>query len=131
MNADATYLVVTTSHDDEEAARLLARSVVQARLAACAQVSGPVYSAYWWEGELAEEDEWTLSFKTTAERVDELADHLIGNHPYDSPEVIATPIVAGSAEYLEWISEETSADDLDDDDTVDDDIDDEVDEPVP
>lgn len=118
---DDTYLVVTTSHDDEDAARLLARNAVQARLAACAQVSGPVRSAYWWDGELAEEDEWSVSFKTTAERVDELADFVIANHPYDSPELIATPIVAGSADYLEWISEETSDDEDDDDEDEDDD----------
>lgn len=99
--------VVTTTDTREEADRL-ARSAVEHRLAACAQVVGPVASTYWWEGAVQSAAEWQCVLKTTAARFDELRRHLEREHSYDTPEVVATPIVGGSAAYLEWIERETA-----------------------
>ncbi|HEY6739097.1 MAG TPA: divalent cation tolerance protein CutA, partial [Actinopolymorphaceae bacterium] len=71
----------------------------------------------------AEERECIITFKTTAERVDELAEHVTANHPYDTPELVATPIVAGASDYLSWLREETLDDD-DEEDDLDDDLED-------
>jgi len=98
--------VVTTTDSREEADRL-ARSAVEQRLAACAQVAGPVTSTYWWEGSLQTATEWRCAFKTTAARFDELRQHLEREHSYDTPEIVATPIVDGGAAYLDWVRRET------------------------
>ncbi|HEY8045135.1 MAG TPA: divalent-cation tolerance protein CutA [Streptosporangiaceae bacterium] len=101
------YLQVQTTTDSRAEAVELGRDAVQARLAACAQVSGPVLSSYWWEGDLERAEEWTLLLKLPAARYQELADFLSQRHSYDEPEIVATPIVAGSAAYLSWMEEVT------------------------
>ena len=82
-------------------------SVVEARLAACAQVAGPVASMYWWDGGLERAEEWLVLLKLPVDRYDELAAFLTERHSYDEPEIIALPIVTGSAAYLTWMREET------------------------
>jgi periplasmic divalent cation tolerance protein len=103
----ASYLQVQTTTDSRAEAIELGRAAVQARLAACAQVAGPVVSSYWWEGDLERAEEWLLLLKLPAARYQELADFLSQRHSYDEPEIVATPIVAGSAPYLSWMEEET------------------------
>jgi len=98
--------VVTTTDSRDEAERL-ARSAVERRLAACAQVAGPVTSTYWWEGAVQTATEWQCVLKTTAARFDELRAHVEREHSYDVPEIVATPIVAGGAAYLDWVRRET------------------------
>ncbi|GAB2589270.1 divalent-cation tolerance protein CutA [Streptomyces capparidis] len=101
------HLTVLTTTDSEEAAAGLARSAVEARVAACAQVEGPVSSVYRWEGEVESAREWRVVFKTPADRYDALEAHIRRAHGYDTPEIVALPVVRGSAAYLAWLSEET------------------------
>lgn len=98
--------VETTTAGSDDAARL-ARSVVTARLVACAQVVGPIASTYRWEGEVVTEQEWLVVMKTAADRLDALVAHLRAEHPYDVPEVVAVPVVGGSGPYLDWLTEQT------------------------
>jgi periplasmic divalent cation tolerance protein len=100
------WQVLTTTDSAEEADRL-GRSAVQARLAACAQRVGPITSTYRWQGAVQTEQEWQLLLKTPADRYDALAAHLREQHSYEVPEIIATPILAGSPEYLDWVREQT------------------------
>lgn len=104
---EALFLQVQTTTDSRAEAMELAQGAVEARLAACAQVAGPVASAFWWEGEVERAEEWTVLLKLPADRFDELADFLVERHSYDEPEIIALPIVAGTANYLDWIAQET------------------------
>jgi len=101
------FLVVQTTTDSRAEAVELARTAVEARLAACAQVSGPVASTFWWEGAVERAEEWILAFKLPAGGYQALADFLTRSHSYDEPEIVATPIVAGSDGFLSWIEEET------------------------
>ncbi|MGC9669807.1 divalent-cation tolerance protein CutA [Planosporangium sp. 12N6] len=101
------YCQVSTTIDSAEGAAELARSAVEARVAACGQVVGPISSVYRWEGKVETAQEWLVLFKTTAERVDALVAHVQGCHPYDVPEIISTPVTAGNPAYLDWIGEET------------------------
>lgn len=101
------YVLVITTVDSEEAAERLARSAVEAELAASGQVSGGVSTTYRHKGEVLQGQEWQVAFRTARDRYPELEAHLVKEHPYDSPEVIAVPIVAGLPGYLEWISRAT------------------------
>jgi periplasmic divalent cation tolerance protein len=105
---EVRFLHVQTTTDSRAEAIELATEAVQARLAACAQVAGPVASTFWWEDGIERAEEWIIMLKLPAERFDELAEFLIERHSYDEPEIIAMPIVAGSAGYLDWIAQETA-----------------------
>lgn len=102
-------LTVLTTTDSAEKAEALARGAVEARLAACAQISAPVTSVYHWQNAIETAEEWQVLFKTSQARYAELEAHLVAAHDYDTPEIIATPVVRGSAAYLAWIDAETAA----------------------
>jgi periplasmic divalent cation tolerance protein len=104
---EAQYLQVQTTTDSRAEAMELCRAAVEARLAACAQVAGPVASMYWWEEGLERAEEWLVLFKLPADRFDELSAFLSERHSYDEPEIVALPIVTGSPAYLAWMREET------------------------
>src|SRR5580658_9983116 len=106
-DTDARYLQVQTTTDSRAEAIELAHDAVAARLAACAQVAGPIASTYWWEDGLERAEEWLLMMKLPASGFDDLAEFLAERHSYDDPEIIATAIVAGSQSYLDWLAEET------------------------
>jgi periplasmic divalent cation tolerance protein len=99
-------MVITTT-DSEDAADELARGIVEATVGACAQVVGPIKSAYRWEGKVSVDQEWQIWIKTTTARLDDLTTFIKANHSYDLPEIVATPIIGGSAEYLSWVTGET------------------------
>jgi periplasmic divalent cation tolerance protein len=67
-----------------------------------------VTSVYWWEGAVRSGQEWRVVYKTTVERYGELEAYVKGAHDYETPEIIATPVTRGSAEYLAWVSGETA-----------------------
>src|ERR1700722_315238 len=97
---EVQYLQVQTTTDSRAEAMELSRAAVESRLAACAQVAGPVASVYWWDGELERAEEWLVLLKLPADRYDELAAFITERHSYDEPEIIALPIVAGLAAAL-------------------------------
>lgn len=101
------HLLVTTTAPDRETAARLAGSAVKAKLAATAQVHGPVASFFWHLGEQGEGEEWIATFKTTSERYAELEAHLVRAHTWDNPEVTAVKLDRGTAGYLRWM--ETAA----------------------
>ncbi|MDH6110691.1 periplasmic divalent cation tolerance protein [Kitasatospora sp. MAP12-15] len=97
------FVQVYTATEHREAAESLARSVVSGRLAAGAQIVGPVISTFWHLGEFGTGEEWQLIFKTSLDRYPELEAHLLEHHPWDNPEIVAVPIVAGSPACLRWL----------------------------
>ncbi|MCQ4201094.1 MULTISPECIES: divalent-cation tolerance protein CutA [Streptomyces] len=98
------FVQVSTATPHREQAVALAQGAVRARLAAGAQITGPVVSVFWHLGEFGEGEEWRLQLTTTRDRYAELEKHLLGNHPWDNPEVIAVPI-EGAARCLQWIKD--------------------------
>ncbi|MFD5429800.1 divalent-cation tolerance protein CutA [Streptomyces sp. NPDC127084] len=101
------FVQVSTATPTREQAIALAQSVVKERLAAGAQIIGPVTSVFWHLGEFGTGEEWQLLLKTRAERYRDLEAHLVKHHPWDNPEVAAVPIVAGTEACLGWVSENT------------------------
>lgn len=95
-------VVVTTSYTSEADASANAASVVKARLAACVQIH-QVTSFYRWKGEeVANAPEWLLTAKSTSAAAAELLEFLRVNHPYELPEILVTPVIGGSEDYLNW-----------------------------
>jgi periplasmic divalent cation tolerance protein len=99
---------VLTTVGSEEEAGLIAGVLVERKLAACVQVVGPITSRYRWRGAVEEEREWQCLAKTTRAAYEAVEAAIREIHSYDEPEIIATPIVAGSAGYLAWIGDEVS-----------------------
>ncbi|WP_327704559.1 divalent-cation tolerance protein CutA [Streptomyces decoyicus] len=102
------FLQVSTATENREAAVELAQLVVSARLAAGAQIVGPVVSVFWHQGEFGQE--WQLLLKVRADRYDEVEKHLLEHHPWRNPEVSAVRIVEGAEAYLHWLETTTAPD---------------------
>jgi periplasmic divalent cation tolerance protein len=104
--ADVVVVLVTVADEQEGAA--LATALVEAKLAACGNVVGPIRSIYRWEDAVQDASEYLLLLK--ARRADLAAlERRVGElHSYDVPEVLALPVIGGSAAYLAWVGEVTS-----------------------
>jgi periplasmic divalent cation tolerance protein len=100
---------VTTTTESKEDADRIATTLVDRRLAACAQVSGPIESVYWWKEEVDRSQEWVCSVKTRHELYALVEDSIHQLHPYEVPEIIAVPVVAGSRAYLQWVEDQVKA----------------------
>jgi periplasmic divalent cation tolerance protein len=99
-------LTVLTTVESAAKAEVLARGAVEQRVAACAQINGPVTSVYRWEDAVQTDPEWQVLFKTAAARYGALEAYIRAAHDYDVPEIIATRVVRGGADYLRWVVEE-------------------------
>ena len=102
---EALVVLITSASRDE--ADTIARTLVQDRLAACVNIVPQIRSLFWWENKLSEEEEVLLIVKTRRSRFRELVLRVKALHSYRVPEIIALPIVEGSASYLQWIDEST------------------------
>lgn len=101
---------VTTTLPDEAAAQQVGARLVEERLAACAQVLGPVSSTYRWKGKIELAAEWYCNLKTTKTRLAALKKRIRELHPYEVPEIVAILIQDGDADYLRWIDAEVGTD---------------------
>ena len=99
--------VYATFGSDEEARRV-ARLCVEERLAACANVLGPVHSIYRWRGKIEEGAEVAVLFKTRAERTQALIARIAELHSYDVPAAVIWPIADALDGYSEWVKDETA-----------------------
>ncbi len=102
----AKYIQVSTTTDKREDAQRIANTLVKNRLAGCVQMVGPVVSTYWWQGNMETTEEWLCLIKTRQYLYSQLEIALKQIHPYETPEIVAVPITAGSKEYLDWLANE-------------------------
>ena len=103
MARGALVVLITTPRDK---AREIARRLVEERLAACVNVVDEVHRIYWWQGKVEEDKESLLIVKTRVDAVQALIEAVRRIHPYQVPEVIALPIIAGLEDYLKWLEDE-------------------------
>lgn len=99
--------VITTTETEEDAAKI-ARALVDARLAACVQVRGPITSTYRWQGAVETAREWQCVAKSLRALYGRIEETIRRLHPYEEPEILAVPVVAGSPGYLKWLAEQVS-----------------------
>ncbi len=100
-------LIVLTNCPDAEVADRLARTLVEQKLAACVNRLPAVDSVYRWQGAIERAVEVPLLIKSTRERLPEIQEAIRALHPYEVPEIVAIPVVAGLPAYLRWVVDET------------------------
>jgi len=100
--------VVLVTVPDEAVAERLAEALLGEQLAACVNLLPGLRSIYRWQGKIERSSEVQLIVKTRESRVDALIERIGVLHPYDTPEILVLPVVAGGARYLAWIRAETS-----------------------
>jgi len=108
VNAQDSEVVVLVTTASYEEAEKIGRIIVESRLAACANVLNGMRSIFRWDNKINVENECLMIIKTTLQRYSELEAVIRQHHSYSVPEIIALPVVAGSAPYLNWIRSETS-----------------------
>jgi periplasmic divalent cation tolerance protein len=103
--SQAQACIVMTTVSNKEQAEKLARTVLEARLAACVQIQD-ITSYYWWDGKINCDGEQLLYLKTTSDKYQALEKLVITNHSYDTPEILQLPVEAAFEKYLQWIQKE-------------------------
>lgn len=103
------YIQVFTTLERKEDAKKITRHLVEKRLAACAQVLGPISSTYWWEDAIQDEEEWLCVMKSTRDLYGRIEEEIKGIHPYEEPEILAVSIVEGSKGYLKWLCDQVES----------------------
>lgn len=96
------YVQVLTAVGTKEEAQQIARALVEHSLAACVQIIGPINS-YRWQGAVEESEEWLCLIKSTRARYAQIEATIQARHSYETPEILAVPVVDGSADYLRWL----------------------------
>ena len=100
---DKVVILVTAASKKE--CRKIARHLVESKLAACVNISQPIESVYRWQGKISTDREYQLFIKSTRELFPEIKSAISMLHSYHTPEIICLPIIDGSRNYLQWISD--------------------------
>ena len=100
------YIQVQITFPTAELARMAAEKLVREKLVSCAQVCGTIQSTYTWNGTCETSLETLLLAKTTLSLFERLESAVRANHPYECPQIMALPIVAANADYLDWLNEQ-------------------------
>jgi periplasmic divalent cation tolerance protein len=103
------FIQVLTATDKREDAERIARSLVEMRLAGCVQIVGPVTSMYRWKGKIETAGEWLCLVKSRGECYGAIEQAIRSLHPYETPEILALPVLGGSRDYLAWLGSEVTA----------------------
>ena len=109
MDANEAIVVFITTANSEEASRL-ADMLVELRLAGCVQILPEMESVYRWQGKIERQKEVLLIAKTTRSRFEELEKKARAIHSYETPEIVALPLAAGSPPYLKWLNSSVNGD---------------------
>jgi periplasmic divalent cation tolerance protein len=99
------FVQVTTTTGSEADARMISRTLVERRLAACVQIIGPITSVYRWRGEIETAREWLCVAKSGESLFAAIERAIRDVHPYEVPEILSTPVTGGSAGYLAWMED--------------------------
>jgi periplasmic divalent cation tolerance protein len=104
----ALFIQIITTTDKKETADSIARDLVGKRLAACVQILGPIESTYRWKGQIETAAEWLCLVKSREDCFEDIVAAIKAIHTYETPEILAVPVLAGSKDYLEWLESEVN-----------------------
>lgn len=104
---DKNFIVVMVTCSSNREAKKIAGSLLDKRLVACANIVPGIRSRFWWKGEIESAREVLVMMKTKKENFKKIEREVKSLHSYDVPEIIATPVIMGSKQYLKWIKDET------------------------
>lgn len=105
----SSHILVITSSNGNITAKKIANELVESGAAACVQVLPKVYSVFRWKNQVDHEEEHLLLIKTIAGKYAAVEKTIKMHHPYEVPEIVSLPIIGGSSEYLDWLSQMVSA----------------------
>ena len=108
MKAARQFVLVLVTAPDLKTARALARSALEARVIACANLVPRLESHYWWQGRMEKSAEVLMVMKTQRRHVHALEKLILGEHPYDTAEILSLPVDQGTDRYLRWLTESVS-----------------------
>lgn len=111
MSENRPCVVLVTTGNRGEAERI-ASALVKWKMAACASILPGVESTFWWDGKIDTAAEFLVLVKTTLDRFPDIEAAVKEYHTYKVPEIIALPVEAGHAPYLEWLAESSHPDEL-------------------
>ncbi len=100
---DKVVILVTAANKRQ--CQAIARRLVESKLAACVNITQPIESIYHWEGKITRDREYQLLIKSTRELFEEIKAAVTELHSYKTPEIICLPIIDGSRNYLQWVSD--------------------------
>lgn len=100
------FIQITTTTGKRQDADQIASELLSRRLAGCVQVSGPIVSTFRWQGKVETAEEWMCVIKTSRAQLAAIRKAFDEIHPYEVPELIATPIVDGGEKYLKWLGKQ-------------------------
>ena len=103
---------LTTTVETEAQAQTLAEQLVNARLAGCVQITGPICSVYRWQGNVERAQEFRCTIKTLADMVDSVVAAVERMHPYDVPEILLVQVARCSAAYADWLRGQVGVDEV-------------------
>ena len=103
------YIQVLTTVENKADAEKIAKNLVEKRIAACVQIIGPLTSYFQWQGKLDSAQEYLCLIKSRADLFPALEAEIKSMHPYEVPEILATPITKGGKDYLNWLASELKA----------------------
>lgn len=104
-----SFIQVLTATESRADAERIGRTLVEDRLAGCVQIIGPITSIYRWQGRIETADEWLCLIKSRGELYGRIEERIRQLHPYETPEIVAFNMDAGSADYLSWLAAQTGA----------------------
>lgn len=98
------FIQVLTTLEKKDDAEKIARALVEKRIAACVQIIGPLTSFFQWQGKLDSAQEYLCVIKSRNDLFQEMETIIKSMHPYEVPEILATPIIKGNKDYLSWLA---------------------------
>jgi periplasmic divalent cation tolerance protein len=104
---DKVVILVTAANKKE--CRRIARHLVEAKLAACVNITQTIESIYRWEGKIVRDREYQLFIKSTRELFPEIEASVSKLHSYQTPEIICLPVIEGSRDYFQWVGDSVKA----------------------
>jgi periplasmic divalent cation tolerance protein len=102
---------IITTGNDRNALEYIGKKLVEMRLAACAQIVGPIKSIYRWKGKMEEAEEWYCILKSRKDLYEKIEKTIIELHPYELPEIVAAGIEDALPGYVQWVEDETGLQD--------------------